>query len=128
MQPPGTSRLRLRLRRVAAAAWQVHLHRFPTLRTLLRIWLTGSRAQLSGAGIKLDSQMHNLSAVVGVTGEGLKQIEGFARESGKVDWFQESMLLQFGIQTTFQTSVPLRFGCVNNYSYVCIWYLFSNKA
>lgn len=38
---------------------------------------------LSGAGIKLDSQMHDLSAVAGVTGEGLKQIEGFARESAK---------------------------------------------
>ncbi len=40
-------------------------------------------SQLSGAGIKLDSQMHDLSAVAGVTGEGLKQIEGFARESAK---------------------------------------------
>lgn len=39
--------------------------------------------QLSGAGIKLDSQMHDLSAVAGVMGEGLKQIEGFARESAK---------------------------------------------
>lgn len=40
-------------------------------------------SQLSGAGIKLDSQMHDLSAVAGVTGEGLKQIEGFARQSAK---------------------------------------------
>ena len=39
--------------------------------------------QLSGAGIKLDSQMHDLSAEAGVMGEGLKQIEGFARESAK---------------------------------------------
>lgn len=39
--------------------------------------------QLSGAGIKLDSQMHDLSAVAGVTGEGLKQIETFARQSAK---------------------------------------------
>lgn len=38
---------------------------------------------LSTAGIKLDSQMHDLSAVAGVTGDGLKQIEGFARESAK---------------------------------------------
>ncbi len=37
-------------------------------------------SQLSGAGIKLDSQMHDLSAVAG---EGLKQIEGFARQSAK---------------------------------------------
>ena len=40
-------------------------------------------SQLSGAGIKLDSQMHDLSAVAGVTGEGLKQIERFARQSAK---------------------------------------------
>ncbi|RXE68874.1 phage tail tape measure protein [Sangeribacter muris] len=40
-------------------------------------------SQLSGAGIKLDSQMHDLSAVAGVAGEGLKQIEGFARQSAK---------------------------------------------
>lgn len=38
---------------------------------------------LSEAGIKLDSQMHDLSAVAGVTGESLKMIEGFARESAK---------------------------------------------
>ena len=38
---------------------------------------------LSSAGIKLDSQMHDLSAVAGVTGEGLKQIETFARQSAK---------------------------------------------
>ena len=40
-------------------------------------------SQLSDAGIKLDSQMHDLSAVAGVAGEGLKQIETFARESAK---------------------------------------------
>ncbi len=40
-------------------------------------------SQLSGAGIKLDSQMHDLSAVAGVTGESLKQIETFARQSAK---------------------------------------------
>lgn len=40
-------------------------------------------SQLSGAGIKLDSQMHDLSAVAGVTGKGLKQIETFARQSAK---------------------------------------------
>ena len=39
--------------------------------------------QLSGAGVKLDSQMHDLSAVAGVTGDGLKQIETFARQSAK---------------------------------------------
>ena len=38
---------------------------------------------LSSAGVKLDSQMHDLSAVAGVTGDGLKQIETFARESAK---------------------------------------------
>ena len=38
---------------------------------------------LSSAGITLDRQMHDLSAVAGVTGDGLKQIEKFARESAK---------------------------------------------
>ncbi|MBD5267122.1 MAG: hypothetical protein HDS41_02880 [Bacteroides sp.] len=39
--------------------------------------------QLSNAGVTLDSQMHDLSAVAGVTGDGLKQIETFARQSAK---------------------------------------------
>lgn len=39
--------------------------------------------QLSSAGITLDSQMHDLSAVAGVTGDGLKQIETFARQSAE---------------------------------------------
>jgi len=39
--------------------------------------------QVTAAGVKLDSQMHDLSAVAGVTGDGLKQIETFARESAK---------------------------------------------
>jgi len=38
---------------------------------------------LSEAGVRLDSQMHDLSAVAGVTGAGLKQIETFARQSAK---------------------------------------------
>lgn len=38
---------------------------------------------LSISGKKLDSQMHDLSAVAGVTGDGLKQIETFARQSAK---------------------------------------------
>ena len=38
---------------------------------------------LSQSGIKLDSQMHDLSAVAGVTGEGLKEIERYARASAK---------------------------------------------
>lgn len=33
--------------------------------------------------VDLDSQMHDLSAVAGVTGEGLKTIEGYARSSAK---------------------------------------------
>lgn len=37
----------------------------------------------SASGIALDSNMHDLSAVAGVTGEGLKQIESFARQSAK---------------------------------------------
>ena len=40
-------------------------------------------SSLSSSGISLDRQMHDLSAIAGVTGEGLKQIERFARESAK---------------------------------------------
>ncbi len=45
--------------------------------------LSEAMGGLNNAGIKLDSQMHDLSAVAGVTGEGLKQIETFARQSAK---------------------------------------------
>lgn len=38
---------------------------------------------LSEAGARLDSQMHDLSAVAGVTGDTLKEIEGYARSSAK---------------------------------------------
>lgn len=38
---------------------------------------------LGDSGISLDSNMHDLSAVAGVTGDTLKQIEQFARESAK---------------------------------------------
>ncbi len=37
----------------------------------------------SVSGIALDRNMHDLSAVAGVTGDGLRQIEGFARQSAK---------------------------------------------
>lgn len=36
------------------------------------------------AGVSLDRQMHDLSAVAGVTGETLSEIEGYARSSAKV--------------------------------------------
>lgn len=38
---------------------------------------------LSSSGISLDRQMHDLSAVAGVVGDDLKQIEGYARNSAK---------------------------------------------
>ena len=40
-------------------------------------------ASFSQSGISLDSQMHDLSAVAGVTGDSLKLIEDYARESAK---------------------------------------------
>lgn len=45
--------------------------------------LSEAMSGLSASGIKLDSQMHDLSAVAGVTGDGLKQIETFSRQSAK---------------------------------------------
>lgn len=38
---------------------------------------------LAASGVTLDSQMHDLSAVAGVTGDALKEIEGYARDSAK---------------------------------------------
>lgn len=38
---------------------------------------------LSSSGVSLDRQMHDLSAVAGVVGDDLKQIEGYARNSAK---------------------------------------------
>ena len=39
--------------------------------------------QFAQSGITLNTQMHDLSAVAGVTGDSLKQIEGYARQSAK---------------------------------------------
>lgn len=53
---------------------------------LFRNALEGVRGALDGvsrSGISLDSQMHDLSAIAGVTGDTLKQIEGYARDSAK---------------------------------------------
>lgn len=45
--------------------------------------LAGTLEGLSASGVALDSQMHDLSAVAGVTGDALKEIEGYARQSAK---------------------------------------------
>ncbi len=45
--------------------------------------LDGTFEGLARSGVTLDSQMHDLSAVAGVTGEALKEIEGYARDSAK---------------------------------------------
>lgn len=45
--------------------------------------LDGAFTDLFASGVSLDSQMHDLSAVAGVTGDTLKEIEGYARESAK---------------------------------------------
>lgn len=44
--------------------------------------------------VTLDSQMHDLSAVAGVTGEGLKTIEGYARSSAKAFGTDASVAVQ----------------------------------
>ena len=58
------------------------LARFDYLNNVVRNMADGINT-VSAAGVKLDSQMHDLSAVAGVTGDGLKQIETFARQSAK---------------------------------------------
>lgn len=45
--------------------------------------LSGTFKDIGQGAVALDSQMHDLSAVAGVTGEGLKTIEGYARSSAK---------------------------------------------
>ena len=56
------------------------LARFDYLNNVVRNMADGIDS-VSAAGVKLDSQMHDLSAVAGVAGDGLKQIETFARQS-----------------------------------------------
>lgn len=53
---------------------------------LLRNALETTNAALQGvsaSGIGLDRQMHDLSAIAGVTGDTLREIEGYARDSAK---------------------------------------------
>lgn len=45
--------------------------------------LSSSLQGLTSSGVTLDSQMHDLSAVAGVTGDTLQEIEGYARSSAK---------------------------------------------
>lgn len=45
--------------------------------------MSGVFKDFGKSAVDLDSQMHDLSAVAGVTGEGLKTIEGYARSSAK---------------------------------------------
>ena len=44
--------------------------------------LDGAFQDLFSSGVSLDSQMHDLSAVAGVTGDTLKEIEGYAQFFG----------------------------------------------
>lgn len=46
--------------------------------------LSNTISGFTEAGVSLDRQMHDLSAVAGVTGETLSEIEGYARSSAKV--------------------------------------------
>ncbi|MDE5575479.1 MAG: phage tail tape measure protein [Bacteroidales bacterium] len=45
--------------------------------------ITGALDDMSEPGLKLNAAMHSLSAVSGVTGAGLKQIEDYARKAAK---------------------------------------------
>ena len=46
--------------------------------------LSNTISGFTEAGVSLDRQMHDLSAVAGVTGKNLSEIEGYARSSAKV--------------------------------------------
>lgn len=68
--------------RAGLGAWEQRFAAFG----LISDYIDRASNALSGlfqSGISLDRQMHDLSAVAGVTGEGLKQIEGYARSSAK---------------------------------------------
>ena len=56
--------------------------------------LAGVFNSIGQGAVTLDSQMHDLSAVAGVTGEGLKIIEGYARSSAKVFGTDASVAVQ----------------------------------
>ena len=56
--------------------------------------LAGVFNSMGQGAVTLDSQMHDLSAVAGVTGEGLKTIEGYARSSAKAFGTDASVAVQ----------------------------------
>lgn len=56
--------------------------------------LAGVFNSIGQGAVTLDSQMHDLSAVAGVTGEGLKIIEGYARSSAKAFGTDASVAVQ----------------------------------
>ena len=56
--------------------------------------LAGVFNSMGQGAVTLDSQMHDLSAVAGVTGEGLKIIEGYARSSAKAFGTDASVAVQ----------------------------------
>jgi len=65
-----------------AIDWSKTMMGFDAAVNVVRNAVQGVTA-LSQAGVSLDSQMHDLSAVAGVFGDDLKTIEGYARESAK---------------------------------------------
>lgn len=56
--------------------------------------LAGVFNSIGQGAVTLDSQMHDLSAVAGVTGDGLKIIEGYARSSAKAFGSDASVAVQ----------------------------------
>ena len=56
--------------------------------------VSGVLKDIGSGSVTLDSQMHDLSAVAGVTGEGLKTIEGYARNSAKAFGTDASVAVQ----------------------------------
>lgn len=56
--------------------------------------VSGVLKDIGSGAVTLDSQMHDLSAVAGVTGEGLKTIEGYARSSAKAFGTDASVAVQ----------------------------------
>lgn len=69
-----------------AQSWLTNLHQKLAVFDLATGYVEKLSAAFEGlgqSGVTLDRQLHDLSAVAGVTGDGLKEIEGYARASAK---------------------------------------------
>ena len=68
--------------RAGLSAWEQRFAAFGLISEYIEN-ASNAMSSLVQSGIDLDSQMHDLSAIAGVTGKTLDKIEGYARDSAK---------------------------------------------